>query len=110
MNVFASQGSEFAELSILERFGNEIRELCEKQNRWLLVHSGSRIFGANTVDYHETIASRESDVDSLIKYLSGSIISKDAISAKKGEPVIIPFSMSEGAILCRGNSRNQTAL
>jgi len=185
MNAFVSQGSEFAKLSSLERFGNETRKLCEKQgrdpdrvfasfgtlgggnhfieidvdenhNRWLLIHSGSRIFGANTADYHETIALRETDADSPIKYLSdgyaddyladiriaqhyarvnralmaqtiakgffkldireleyrdcvhnyidlsGSIIRKGAISAKKGEQVIIPFSMSEGAILGRG--------
>jgi RNA-splicing ligase RtcB len=33
---------------------------------------------------------------------TGSIIRKGAISAKKDEQVIIPFSMSEGAILGRG--------
>jgi RNA-splicing ligase RtcB len=31
-----------------------------------------------------------------------SIIRKGAISAKKDEPVIIPFSMAEGAVLGRG--------
>ncbi|GHT94358.1 hypothetical protein FACS1894141_0860 [Spirochaetia bacterium] len=31
-----------------------------------------------------------------------SIIRKGAISAKKDEPVVIPFSMAEGAILGRG--------
>jgi len=171
-------------------FKNEVRRLCEKQNkrperifaslgtlgggnhfievdidenrnRWLLIHSGSRAFGAYTAEYHEILALRETSnhkfgVDSPIKFLSGDyadnyladirivqhyaavnralmaqtiaegffdvdireaefmdcihnyvdtkerIIRKGAISAKKDEPVIIPFSMAEGAVLGRG--------
>jgi RNA-splicing ligase RtcB len=164
---------------------NDIRKLCEKNgknparvfaslgslgggnhfieididgnhNRWLLIHSGSRIFGAYTAEYHEILALRETDASSHIKYLSGKyaedyisdiyfvqhyasvnrslmaqtiakgffdvdireteyrdsvhnyidpnkkIIRKGAISAKEGEPLIIPFSMSEGAVLAKG--------
>jgi RNA-splicing ligase RtcB len=183
LNVFASQKD--SALSDTGKFKNEIRRLCEKQgknperifaslgtlgggnhfievdadanhNRWLLIHSGSRIFGAHTAEYHEILALRETDEESNIKYLSGgyaddylgdvnivqhyasvnralmaqsiakgffgvdireteyrdcvhnyidigsSIIRKGAISAKKDEPVIIPFSMAEGAVLGRG--------
>ena len=168
-----------------EHFKNEIRRLCEKQkcspqrvfsslgtlgggnhfievdidenhNRWLLIHTGSRIFGARTAEFHEVLALRETDAESPIKYLSGdfaadyiadisivqhyarvnraliahaiaesffkislketeyrdsihnyidtgeAVIRKGAISAKKDEPLTIPFSMSEGAILGRG--------
>jgi tRNA-splicing ligase RtcB (3'-phosphate/5'-hydroxy nucleic acid ligase) len=168
-----------------EDFKNRTRKLCEKQrknsdrvfaalgslgggnhfieidadtrhNRWLLIHSGSRIFGANTAEYHETLALRETDADSPIKYLSGifardylddvkfvqyyasvnrsliaqtiakgffdvdireteyidcahnyidtseKIVRKGAISAKTGQSLVIPFSMSEGAILAEG--------
>jgi RNA-splicing ligase RtcB len=166
-------------------FKNELRNLCEKQaktpervfaslgtlgggnhfieidkdednNRWLLIHSGSRILGARTAEYHEVIPLRETDEESPIKYLrdnfaddyladmrlvqfyarmnrllmaitiagdffkqditkteyrdsvhnyldfTDSVIRKGAISAHKDEPVVIPFSMSEGAILGRG--------
>ena len=135
--------------------GNHFIEIDvdENHNRWLLVHSGSRIFGARTAEYHEAIAIRETEAGSPIKYLSGdfardyledlsvlqnyarlnralmansiakgffkvdineteyidcvhnyidipnSIIRKGAISAKKDEKVIIPFSMAEGAVL-----------
>ncbi|GHT79790.1 RNA-splicing ligase RtcB [Spirochaetia bacterium] len=184
MNGLAAQSFGMIEPADTGRFKNEIRNLCEKQghnperifaslgtlgggnhfieididenhNRWLLIHSGSRILGAYTAEYHETLALRETDADSPIKYLSGkyaddyltdlrmvqhyarvnralmaqtiarffkvdireteyrdcvhnyidtdnSIIRKGAISAKKGEPVVIPFSMSEGAILGHG--------
>jgi RNA-splicing ligase RtcB len=184
MNRFSAQSAGRLELADTEIFKNEIRNLCEKQgrnperifaslgtlgggnhfieidvdenhNRWLLIHSGSRIFGAYTAEYHETLALRETDAESPIKYLSGayadgylgdtrvvqhyarvnralmaqtiaeffkvdireteyydcvhnyidtdnSIIRKGAISAKKDEPVIIPFSMAEGAILGHG--------
>ncbi|GHU54276.1 RNA-splicing ligase RtcB [Spirochaetia bacterium] len=184
MNDFAAQSVGIPELADTGRFKNKIRNLCEKQshnperifaslgtlgggnhfieidtdenhNRWLLIHSGSRILGAYTAEYHETLALRETDADSPIKYLSGrsaddyiadlrvvqhyarvnralmaqtiagffkvdiqeveyydcvhnfidtdnSIIRKGAISAKEGEPVLIPFSMAEGAILGRG--------
>jgi RNA-splicing ligase RtcB len=185
MNVFASHGSGNAELSNIGIFKNKIRGLCEKQgknperifaslgtlgggnhfieididenhNRWLLIHSGSRILGACTAEYHEIIALRETGTESPIKYLSGvfagdylgdlcivqhyarvnralmaqtiahgffkvdireteyrdcvhnyidigaKIIRKGAISAKKGEPVVIPFSMAEGAVLGHG--------
>jgi RNA-splicing ligase RtcB len=128
----------------------------ENHNRWLLIHSGSRIFGAHTAEHHEILALRETDAESPIKYLSGSyaddylsdtrfvqhyasvnralmaqsiakgffdvdlreteyidcphnyidtdkkIIRKGAISSKDGESLIIPFSMSEGAILGKG--------
>ncbi|MCL2128721.1 MAG: RtcB family protein, partial [Treponema sp.] len=138
--------------------GNHFIEIDtdENQNRWLLIHSGSRVFGARTAEYHENIALRETGADSYIKYLEGnfaeqylndlelvqhyarlnralmahtivkgffrialceteyrdcvhnyidtanSIIRKGAISAKKDEKVIIPFSMAEGAVLGRG--------
>jgi RNA-splicing ligase RtcB len=166
-------------------FKNAIRALCEKQrhsperifaslgtlgggnhfieidrdedhNRWLLIHSGSRILGHRTAEYHEIIALRETAAESPIKYLEGgfaddyradmafvqryarinralmaatiaegffkvpleeteyrdsvhnyidfsdSVIRKGAISARRDEKVVIPFSMSEGAILGRG--------
>jgi len=185
INVFVSEGANDSALSDTVSFKNEIRSLCEKQgknpqrifvslgtlgggnhfieididenhNRWLLIHSGSRIFGARTAEYHEILALRETDEESNIKYLSGeyaesyladlrvvqhyasvnralmaqsiakgffnvdireteyrdcvhnyidaasSIIRKGAISAKKDEPLIIPFSMAEGAVLGRG--------
>jgi RNA-splicing ligase RtcB len=185
MNAFASQNSDVSELSDTGQFENEIRKLCEKQkhtperifaslgtlgggnhfievdvdenhNRWLLIHSGSRILGARTAEYHGILALRETEADSPVKYLSGSyagdyladthlvqhyaclnralmaqtiaegffkidireteyrdslhnyidtaekVIRKGAISAKAGEPLVIPFSMSEGAVLGRG--------
>jgi len=185
MNSFASRNGGVADFADADVFRNEIRALCEKQgknpervfaslgtlgggnhfievdvdgnhNRWLLVHSGSRIFGAQTAEYHEILALRETDADSPIKYLSGpyavdylsdihfvqhyasvnralmaqtiakgffdvdireaeyrdcphnyvdtveKIVRKGAISAKEGELLIIPFSMSEGAVLARG--------
>jgi RNA-splicing ligase RtcB len=185
MNVFASRNGGVSELSDAGHFKNEIHKLCDKQNhspervfaslgtlgggnhfievdvdenhnRWLLIHSGSRILGAWTAEYHEIIALRETEADSPVKYLSGSyageyladtrlvqhyarinralmaqtiaegffkvdireteyrdslhnyvdtaekVIRKGAISAKEGEPLVIPFSMSEGAVLGRG--------
>lgn len=185
MNLFASQIDGDSELSGAGRFKNEIRKICEKQgknperifaslgtlgggnhfievdvdeahNRWLLIHSGSRILGAHTAEHHETIALRETEASSPIKYLSGAfaddyladmrivqhyarvnralmahtiasgffkvdireiecrdcihnyidmeakIVRKGAISARKGEAVVIPFSMAEGAVLGRG--------
>jgi RNA-splicing ligase RtcB len=185
MNLFASAGNGNPELSDAGTFKNKIRSLCEKQkrnperifaslgtlgggnhfievdidenhNRWLLIHSGSRIFGAHTAEYHEIIALRETRAESPIKYLSGvfaddylgdlrvvqhyarvnralmaqtiangffkvdireteyrdcvhnyidaeaKMVRKGAISAKKGEPVVIPFSMAEGAVLGHG--------
>jgi len=179
MCAFTSPNSESSDAA---RFEDEIRRLCEKQgrspdrplvslgtlgggnhfievdidqnhNRWLLVHSGSRSFGANTAEHHENIALRETDPESSIKYLSGSsardyltglqiaqhyssvnralmaqtiakgffkidireieyidcvhnyvdiknsIVRKGAVSAQKGERLVIPFSMSEGAVL-----------
>jgi len=131
-------------------------DIDEKHNRWLLVHTGSRIFGANTAEYHEVIALKETNAESPVKYLSSqnakdylddiqivqhyaalnraliaqtiafdffdidireteyidcvhnyidiesSIIRKGAISAKKDETVVIPFSMSEGAVFGKG--------
>ncbi|MDR1618970.1 MAG: RtcB family protein, partial [Treponema sp.] len=184
MNLFASNGNGNSELSNTGKFKDKIRGLCEKQgknperifaslgtlgggnhfievdidknhNRWLLIHSGSRILGAHTAEYHEIIALRETGTDSPIKYLSGvfaddylgdlrivqhyarvnralmaqtiagffkvdireteyrdcvhnyidteaKMIRKGAISAKKDEPVVIPFSMAEGAVLGHG--------
>jgi len=189
MNAFVSPNAGDSGLSDTNKFKNEIRGLCEKQkknperifaslgtlgggnhfieididenhNRWLLIHSGSRIFGMRTAEYHEILALRETDAESPIKYLSGeyaddyladlivvqhyasvnralmaqsiangffnvdireteyrdcvhnyidtgaSMIRKGAISAKKDEPVIIPFSMSEGAVLGRGKGND----
>jgi len=185
MNVFICSGTGNSEFSKAEDFKQEIEKLCEKQgkysdrvlaslgtlgggnhfievdvdenhNRWLLIHSGSRIFGAYTAEYHEILALRETDANSHIKYLSGpsaenyltdirfvqhyasvnrslmaqtivkgffdadireieyvdcahnyidtagKIVRKGAISALKGQPVVIPFSMAEGAILGKG--------
>ncbi len=185
VQCFLSSKSAKSEFSNTATFKNAIRRLCEKQqkhperifaslgtlgggnhfievdidehqNRWLLIHSGSRQFGANTAEYHEMIALRETDAENKIKYLSGEyaedylsdlavvqhyaainralmsheiakgffdvdmyetdyfdcvhnyvdienhIIRKGAISAQKGETVIIPFSMSEGAVLGEG--------
>jgi len=189
VNAFVSPSAADSGLSDTNKFKNEIRRLCEKQkknperifaslgtlgggnhfieididenhNRWLLIHSGSRIFGMRTAEYHEILALRETDAESPIKYLSGeyaddyladlivvqhyasvnralmaqsiaknffdvdireteyrdcvhnyidtaaSMIRKGAISAKKDEPVIIPFSMSEGAVLGRGKGND----
>jgi len=185
MNIFASGNSGNSDFAGLEDFKKEIEKRCEKQgkksdrvfaslgslgggnhfievdvdesrNRWLLVHSGSRVFGANTAEYHEILALRETDEASPIKYLSGAfaedylrdirfvqhyasvnrslmaqavakgffdvdireteyidcphnyidtgerIVRKGAISAKEGQPVVIPFSMAEGAIVGKG--------
>jgi RNA-splicing ligase RtcB len=132
-----------------------------RHNRWLLIHSGSRILGARTAEYHEIIALRETDEESPIKYLSGNsaedyradmalvqqyarinrmlmaativegffkaamedteyldsmhnyldagdaIVRKGAISARKDEKVVIPFSMSEGAVLGHGRGNRE---
>ena len=185
MNTFISKSKGISDFAILESFKNRIINLCEKQNknlervffslgtlgggnhfieididenhnRWLLIHSGSRIFGANTAEYYETLALQKTEADSPIKYLSGhygedylndvrfvqhyasvnrslmaqtiakglfdvdireteyfdnvhnyidteeKIVRKGAISSKEGESIVIPFSMSEGAILGRG--------
>jgi RNA-splicing ligase RtcB len=185
ITAFASRNNGVSEWADTGRFKNDIRNLCEKQkhtpervfaslgtlgggnhfieidvdenhNRWLLIHSGSRILGARTAEYHEILALRETDAESPIKYLAGAyaedyladlrlvqryawinralmaqtiakgffgvdiqeteyrdsvhnyidtaekVIRKGAISAKEGEPLVIPFSMSEGAILGSG--------
>jgi RNA-splicing ligase RtcB len=195
INIFAAQNTGETELSDIGKLKTAIRSLCEKlgksperifaslgtlgggnhfievdidenHNRWLLIHSGSRIFGAHTAEYHEVLALRETSNHSLgaespIKYLSGeyadgylsdlrivqhyaavnralmtqsiakgffdvdileteyidcvhnyvditnSVIRKGAISARKDEPVIIPFSMAEGAVLGKGKG-NET--
>jgi len=139
--------------------GNHFIEIDndENHNRWLLVHTGSRILGAYTAGFHEAIALQETDAENKIKYLTGNymsgyledlrivqhyaavnralvtqtiskdffgidireteyldcahnfidatknIIRKGAISAEKDEPVVIPFSMAEGAVLGKGN-------
>jgi RNA-splicing ligase RtcB len=131
-------------------------DVDEEHNRWLLVHTGSRILGARTAEYHEISALKETPDKSPIKYLSGTlaeeylddmwivqnyaainrlliamdiaegffkvnfslenyrdtvhnyydfedkVIRKGAISAREGQKVIIPFSMSEGAVLGTG--------
>jgi RNA-splicing ligase RtcB len=131
-------------------------DVDEEHNRWLLVHTGSRILGAKTSEYHEISALKETPDDSPIKYLSGAyaeeylddmrivqnyaainrlliamdivegffkvnfslenyrdtvhnyydfedkVIRKGAISAREGQKIIIPFSMSEGAVLGTG--------
>jgi RNA-splicing ligase RtcB len=138
--------------------GNHFIEIDkdEEQNRWLIIHSGSRIVGAHTAEYHDIIALRETDAESPIKYLTGKyaddyrqdmitaqryarinralmaqtiangffkvdirktdyiesvhnyldtddgIVRKGAIMAHKNENVVIPFSMSDGAIIGRG--------
>jgi RNA-splicing ligase RtcB len=99
MNVFVSPNTGNSELSDTSKFKNKIRKLCEKQgknperilaslgtlgggnhfieididenhNRWVLIHSGSRIFGAHTAEYHEILALQKTDAESPIKYLS----------------------------------------
>jgi RNA-splicing ligase RtcB len=99
INAFAAPG--VPELAETGKFKNAIRGLCEKQkhhperiftslgtlgggnhfievdtdenhNRWLLIHSGSRILGAHTAEYHETVALRETEDESPIKYLAGT--------------------------------------
>jgi len=185
INKYASQNNGIPDFADPVTFKNEINKLCHKQgknpervffllgtlgggnhfievdadenhNRWLLIHSGSRNFGASTAEYHEVFALRETDAGSPVKYLSGSyaadylsdmrfvqhyacvnrllmaqtiakgffdvdiretecrdcphnyidtgekVIRKGAISAKDGELLIIPFSMSEGAVLAKG--------
>jgi RNA-splicing ligase RtcB len=185
INAFTAPDGGVPELAETGKFKNVIRGLCEKQQhhperifaslgtlgggkhfievdidedhrRWLLIHSGSRILGARTFEYHEILALRESAAESPIKYLSGnsaenyledmsvvqhyarlnralmahtiakgffkvdireteyrdsvhnyidtdaSIIRKGAISARQDEPLVIPFSMAEGAVLGRG--------
>ena len=190
MNIFVCSSTGNSEFSKAEDFKNEIEKLCEKQgkyserifaslgtlgggnhfieidvdenrNRWLLIHSGSRILGAYTAEYHEILALRETNINSHIKYLSGvfaenyltdigfvqhyasvnrslmaqtivkdffdadireieyidcahnfidtteKIIRKGAISAMKGQPVVIPFSMAEGAVLGKGKGNSE---
>ena len=46
-------------------------DIDENHNRWLLIHSGSRILGAYTAEYHEILVLRETDEESAIKYLDG---------------------------------------
>jgi RNA-splicing ligase RtcB len=131
-------------------------DVDEDHNRWLLIHSGSRIFGARVAEYHEIIALQKTDDTSPIKYLTGDaaaayhadmlvaqqyarinralmahtiargffkvdladvdyiesvhnyldtddgILRKGAIRAHDGEPVVIPFSMADGAIIGKG--------
>jgi len=185
MNKFVCEKAGNQEFAAIEDFNKEIRKLCEKHgkksdrvfaslgtlgggnhfievdidenhNRWLLVHSGSRIFGANAAEYHQILALRKTEEGSPIKYLKGSfaddylsdirfiqhyasvnrsliaytiakgffdfdirdaeffdcphnyidteekIVRKGSISAKAGQPVVIPFSMAEGAVVGKG--------
>jgi RNA-splicing ligase RtcB len=182
MNAFTAGNRGISNFAVINVFKNEILRICKKQerqperifaslgtlgggnhfieidkdesnNRWLLVHSGSRIFGAHTAEHHQAIALRETEADSPIKYLSEvyaadyledlmfvqhyasvnrlliaqtiakgffdedireieyidslhnyispeeKLVRKGAVSAKKGEILMIPFSMSEGAVL-----------
>jgi RNA-splicing ligase RtcB len=150
-------GRVFASLGTLGG-GNHFIEIDadERQNRWLLIHTGSRILGAYTAEYHEILALRETRSDSPIKYLIGTfkddylrdvrlvqhyaylnrllialtiakgffgidireteyidcphnyidakdkIVRKGAIQAKQSQRLVIPFSMSEGAVLGLG--------
>ncbi|MDR2343562.1 MAG: RtcB family protein [Spirochaetaceae bacterium] len=50
-------------------------------------------------EYRDTIHNYFDVIDSVIR--------KGAVSARKGEPVVIPFSMSEGAILGRGKGNSE---
>jgi RNA-splicing ligase RtcB len=63
----------FASLGTLDG-GNHFIEIDvdEQHNRWLLVHSGSRILGAYTAEYHEIRALQKTAAESPIKYLSGN--------------------------------------
>ncbi|MDR2245707.1 MAG: RtcB family protein [Treponema sp.] len=101
INAFTARRNDSPEWADAGRFKNAIRKLCEKQghspervfaslgtlgggnhfieididenhNRWLLIHSGSRILGAHTAEYHEILALRETGAESPIKYLSGN--------------------------------------
>jgi RNA-splicing ligase RtcB len=47
-------------------------DLDEEQNRWLIIHTGSRILGARTAEYFEIAALRETPAESPLKYLSGA--------------------------------------
>ncbi|MDR2737919.1 MAG: RtcB family protein [Puniceicoccales bacterium] len=53
--------------------GNHFIEIDTDANggRWLLIHSGSRGFGARIAEYHQKIASRRTGDDSPIKFLFG---------------------------------------
>jgi RNA-splicing ligase RtcB len=55
--------------------GNHFIEVDKdsKNNRWLLIHSGSRNLGKCTAEYHEKIAIKETDKESPIKYLSDNL-------------------------------------
>jgi RNA-splicing ligase RtcB len=55
--------------------GNHFIEIDKDSdnNRWLLIHSGSRNLGKCTAEYHEAIAIKETDKESPIKYLSGNM-------------------------------------
>jgi RNA-splicing ligase RtcB len=128
----------------------------ESGNRWLLIHSGSRSFGAFVSNYHQSLANKRTHQDSPIKMLTDvaaqeymedmviaqlyakvnrtlmafqigceffkvahsklfgvesvhnyidfdyNMIRKGAISAQKGEAIVIPFSMADGAIIGEG--------
>jgi RNA-splicing ligase RtcB len=65
----------------------------------------NRALMAQTIAGFFNVDIRETEYrDCVHNYIDtgNSIIRKGAISAKKDEPVVIPFSMAEGAILGRG--------
>jgi len=136
--------------------GNHFIEIDkdENNNKWLLIHSGSRNFGLKIANYHQKKANESCggkmeglaylsgdmadeyyedmkvaqefailnrvtmskkiidylEVDSIEKIESvhnyinfdDGIVRKGAISAKEGEPVIIPLNMADGAIIGTG--------
>ncbi|GHU25077.1 RNA-splicing ligase RtcB [Spirochaetia bacterium] len=53
--------------------GNHFIEIDsdENHNRWLLIHSGSRVLGTWTAEYHDVYALRETPESSPLKYISG---------------------------------------
>jgi RNA-splicing ligase RtcB len=135
--------------------GNHFIEVDKDKDkcRWLLIHTGSRGFGAHVAFHYQDLATKRTHPDSPLKFLSGpaaeayirdmttaqlyarvnrsliafqigcdffkvahgklkavesihnyidfehKIIRKGAISARKGEKTVIPFSMADGAIL-----------
>jgi hypothetical protein len=103
MNAFTCTNNRNYDFAIAENFKRGIEKLCEKQgknpervfvslgslecgnhfieididenhNCWLLIYSDSRIFGANTAEFHEIPALRETDANSPVKYLSVSFL------------------------------------
>ncbi len=66
-------------------------------------------FSENTLkvfSYEQTI--KESSFETIHNYISfeDNIVRKGAISAKKGEKVLIPINMRDGSIIAMGNGNN----